>query len=333
MRILVLGGTAWLGHEIARALIGAGHDVTCAARSDAVPEGARHVRLDRDEDDALMALGPERWDAVVDVASQPAHVRRAARDLGPLADRSVFVSTGNVYASQSQVGADEDAAVHPPLTADSFSDPDDYGPAKVACETFLREVFGTDRLLVARASLIGGPGDHTHRTTYWPWRFAHPAVDDEVLVPDAPQLSAAVIDVRDLAAWLVHCIERDVTGTFNAVGTPIPLPEHLAIARSAAASTAEPVRAAETWLQARGVAEWGGPRSMPLWLADPDWYGFNARSNDRAVAAGLVLRPLEETLRDGLAWRETVAFSVGAGLEDADERSLLHELRQSPSEG
>jgi 2'-hydroxyisoflavone reductase len=327
MRVLVLGGTAWVGHSIAAVALARGHEVTCLARGSAVPDGARVVNADRDDDDALRLVADERWDAVFDVARQPGHVRRAVRDLESRANRYVFVSTANVYASQGGVGDDEAAELNPPLQADGFDSPDDYGPAKVACENAVLSVFGAERSLIARAGLIGGPGDPTHRTDYWPWRFAHPAVAGQVLVPDAPDLPTGVIDVRDLAEWLVNCVERGVTGIFNAMGTPVPFPAHVAAAKEAAGSDARAVPAPEAWLQERGVSEWSGERSLPLWLADRSWYGMNARSLARAQAAGLIQRPLVETLRDSLRWRESFASEVsGAGLTDADERELLREL-------
>lgn len=324
MKLLLLGGTAWLGRRIATEALARGHEVTCLARGTAVADGARLVQADRDHDDALAAVASERWDAVVDVARLPGHVRLAVRDLAGSAGRYVFVSTGNVYASQAVIGADESAPLLAPLADDSFTDPDDYGPAKVACEEAVLAGFGPSRALIARAGLLGGPGDPTGRTAYWPWRFAHPAVEGSVLVPDAADLPTAVLDVRDLAAWLVRCVEDGVGGVFNAGGVAVPLPDHLAAARSAASSTAAPVPAAERWLLENDVNQWAGPRSLPLWLAERDWYGMNARSTARAEAAGLVRRPLEETLRDALA----AGYGGGAGLEDADERELLRVLQR-----
>ncbi|MFE1663279.1 NAD-dependent epimerase/dehydratase family protein [Microbacterium sp. P02] len=327
MNILVLGGTAWLSHCIASMFVDGGHDVTCVARGSSVPAGARLVNADRDVDDALGALAGERWDAVIDVARQPGHVRTAVRDLASAAGMYVFVSTGNVYASHQEVGADEDALLVEPLAADHFTDPEQYGAAKVACEEAALAAFGIDRVLIARAGLIGGPGDHTQRTSYWPWRFAHPAAEHTVLVPDAPELPTAVIDVRDLAAWLVRCVEGGVTGIYNAMGAVLTFPAHLAAASAAARSSAIAVLAPEPWLQEHDVSEWAGPRSLPLWLVDRSWYGFNGRSNARAVAAGLTLRPLVETLEDGLAERAAHPPDVHlAGLTDADERALISEL-------
>ena len=150
-----------------------------------------------------------------------------------------------------------------------------------------------------------------------------------MLVPDAPELPVAIIGVRDLASWLVSCAERSVSGVFNAMGSPIPLPDHLEAARQVAGRDCILVPAAESWLSEQRVSEWSGPRSLPLWVVDRTWYGFNARSNQRAIAAGLTLRPLSETLADSHAWRlaQPDDAELTAGLSDDDERQLLAMLR------
>lgn len=326
MRLLVLGGTAWLGHTVADTAIAAGHEVTCLARGVNVPAGATLVRADRDHDDALNTVGSMRWDAVIDVARQPGHVRRAVRDLESVADRYVFVSSGNAYASQEAIGQGEDAARLDPLDGDVMDSMEDYGAAKVACEDAVLAGFGVARAIIARAGLIGGPGDASGRTGYWPWRFARANGDrSSVLVPDARELPAAVIDVRDLATWLVQGAEGEFSGVFNAMGPPVPFPEYLDAARMVAGHDGPVIRAPEAWLSSQGVQEWSGTRSMPLWLADRSWYGMNARSNERALAAGLALRPMSETIADTLHWELALAEvgPHGAGLTDAEERELL----------
>ncbi|PJI94830.1 nucleoside-diphosphate-sugar epimerase [Luteimicrobium subarcticum] len=330
----MLGGTGWLGGEAADQAVAAGHDVTCAARGSGVAAGARHARVDRDDDTALTGLARERWDAVVDVARDPEHVRRAVRDLGPRSDRYLLVSTASVYASQSELGADEDAPRLDPLPSGSVARPEDYGAAKVACEDAVLDALGT-RSVVVRPGLIGGPGDTTGRTGWWPWRFARPAGratgDNRVLVPDAPDLPTAVLDVRDLAAWLLHLLGAGTTGVFDAAGQTLPLPQHLAAARDAARAAGGPAAhaaaAPQEWLTEHGVAAWAGLRSLPLWLPGRDLYGMSARSGARALAAGLRRRPLAQTLHDTLAWELGLpGHPHGAGLTDADERDLLAAL-------
>ena len=329
MKLLVLGGTAWVGHTVAATALAAGHEVTCLARGVDVPVGSVLVRADRDRDDALAPVAAEHWDAVIDVARQPGHVRRAVRDLEQVVERYVFVSSGNAYASQEEIGQNEDALRLDPLDADVMASMEDDGAAKVACENAVLAGFGSRRTVIVRAGLIGGPGDLSGRSGYWPWRFAHPSgEEDAVLVPDAPELPTAIIDVRDLASWLVQRAEGGPVGTFNAMGIPIPFFEHIDAARAAAVHHGAIVRAPESWLADHGVGEWSGPRSMPLWLADRSWYGMNERSNERALAAGLELRPLSDTLADTLEWelaRED-AGPHGAGLTDSDERELLTAL-------
>ena len=328
MKLLVLGGTAWVGGAVAAAAVARGADVVCLARgaSGSVPDGARLVVADRDDPAALDGVRHERGDAVVDVARQPGHVRNAVEALAPVAERYLFVSTANVYADQRTIGQDEDAPLLAPLESDVMASMEEYGPAKVACEQAVVAAFGAERSLLARAGLIGGPGDPSGRSGYWPWRFAHPSNDaGRVLVPDVPDRMTALIDVRDLAGWLVDAAERGTAGAFNAVGVPVPFADHLAEARSVAGGLATPVPASEEWLADHGVGEWSGPKSLPLWLRDPDWWGMNARSGERARAAGLVNRPLAETLADVLAWEGRRPNPHGAGLTDDEERALLAE--------
>lgn len=329
MRVLVLGGTTWLGHAVADVAIRGGHHVTCVARGDAVPEGAALVQTNRDDSGAFTSVVSSRWDAVIDVARQPGHVRRAVHALEPVTDRFVFVSSSSVYASQAEVGADEDAPLLDPLRAEEMSSPADYGSAKVACEQAVLEGFGAQRSEVVRPGLIGGPGDSSGRTGYWGLRFAKPSNPERrVLVPDAPDLPTAVIDVRDLAEWIIRVVEQMSHGTFNAVGDPLPFPEHIETARSVAGHDGPIALATQDWLLGHGVAEWSGARSLPLWLVDRSWYGMNARSNARARTIGLATRPLSETLADSLRWDldHSVDPGKGAGLTDDEERELLGAL-------
>lgn len=328
MRLLLLGGTAWLGGYIATAALDRGHRVTCLARgsSGAVPAGAHFVRADRDSSAAYREVAAAEWDAVIDVSRQPGQARRAAQALANGAGSFVYVSSGSVYADTGTPGADESAALLPQLDDDVMESMETYGPAKVACERHVLDAFGADRSLIARIGLIGGPGDISDRTGYWPLRFRRPAMSDgRVLVPDVPDLPTQVIDVRDVAGWLVEAAEGGVSGVFNVVGETISLPEHLATARTVAGHTG-PVVAVETdWLQAHQVNPWMGERSLPLWLPLPEYAGFSSRDGTAARAAGLVHRPLAETLADTLAWELARDPDIPrrAGLSPEDERELL----------
>jgi 2'-hydroxyisoflavone reductase len=331
VRFLILGGTAWLGGQIASTALERGHRVTCLARgsSGTVPDGAVLVHADRTHLDAYDDVASQQWDVVVDVSRQPGQVRDAVQALADRATFFAFVSSGNVYADHSTPGEDEDGPLLPALDGDVMEGMDTYGEAKVACEQHVRRALGPERALIARAGLIGGPGDIFDRTGYWPLRFARPATrDGTVLVPDAPELATQVIDVRDLAAWLVEAGSRHVAGIFNAMGETVLLSDHLELARAVAGHTGPVVRADQQWLLAEGVKPWMGERSLPLWLVDPDWLGFNARESGRARRAGLTTRPLYQTLTDTLAWELTrkIGRRRRAGLTDEDERALLAAL-------
>ena len=332
MRLLVLGGTAWLGGTVAATALRAGHEVTCLARGETgkVPDGATHVVADRTRPDAYAAVADSEWDAVVDVTRQPGQARDAARALRDRAAHAVLVSSASVYADHATPGQDESGPLLPALESDVMASMETYGEAKVACEQHVSELFGAGRCLLARAGLIAGPGDTSDRTGYWPLRFAHPAVEDgSVLVPDAPGVGAQVVDVRDLAAWIVDAAAAGRAGTFNAIGESMPLADHLEVAREVAGHDGPLVEVGQEWLLSHGVEPWAGSRSLPLWLPLPEYAGFATRDTGAAEAAGLVTRPLEDTLADTLAWelRAGPHRPRQAGLSDADERALLAAAR------
>jgi len=327
MKILVLGGTSWLGGEIARAGLERGHAVTCLARGESgeVPPGSTFVRSDRGDDTAYERVVAQDWDGVVDVSWQPAFVRAAVAALAARTATWAYVSSCSVYASHDAVGADESAPLLPALEGDEATH-ETYGEAKVACERIVLDGVGAAKAVIARAGLIGGPGDHSGRTGYWPLRFARPSTaDGTVLVPAEQEVSTQVVDVRDLALWLVRCVEDPVRGVFNVAGPATPLSEHLATARAVAGHTGPLAPRDNEWLIAHEVEAWAGPRSLPLWLHSADSRGFAARRTDAAVAAGLVCRPLKQTLADVLAWEiaRGADRSRQAGLSPADEAQLI----------
>src|SRR5437868_11211453 len=214
MRLLILGGTQFLGRAIAGHARAMGHDVTCAARgvAGAAPDGVRFIRVDREDPNGLAPLAREAFDALVDVSRHPGQVRRAVRALKPRVAHWTFVSTVSVYADNATIGQRADTAQLKAPTAPEVehSTEETYGAAKVACE----QAVGDDAF-ICRAGLIVGPEDPTGRFTYWPTRLA---LGGEVLVGGSPGDAVQLIDVRDLAQWIVHAAQTGLKGVFDGIG-------------------------------------------------------------------------------------------------------------------
>jgi len=297
VRLLVLGGTVFLGRAVVEAALTGGHTVTTFTRGrtnpDLFPE-AEPLRGDRDGD--LGALEGREWDAVIDTCGfVPRVVRQSADLLDGRVGRCVFVSSVSAYDDAS-TPPDEAAArlAGPPAGEDVMKE---YGALKAACEDVVRDVFG-DAATIVRPGLIVGPHDPTGRFTYWPRRIAD---GGRVLAPGPPEAPVQVIDVRDLGAWLLRLAERGPGGVFNATGPvePLTMRELLEGMCTAIGSDAELVWVDDETLLEAEVEPWMG---LPLWLPGDEHAGMMRTPIARALAAGLQLRPVRETVLDTLAW-------------------------------
>jgi 2'-hydroxyisoflavone reductase len=325
--ILILGGTAFLGRELATQGLARGHAVTCLARgeSGAVADGAMLVAADRSRPDAYDAVRGREWGAVFEVSWQPGFVREALQALR--AKHWTYVSSGNAYAAFDVPGADESAPLRE-ATDQEVVERELYGEAKVACELASVAAVG-DRLVIARAGLIGGPGDKSDRGGAWVARAAR-APEEPLLVPDTPDLATSVIDVRDLASWLLDCAERGTTGTFDTVGPVVPFGEWIELVREVGGHTGPVVLAPQEWLEEQKVEQYMGPESIAMWITEAGYEGWSNRSGAAAAQAGLTHRSRKEFLVDTLAWERELGLDRErkAGLSPAREQELIEAVRQ-----
>lgn len=320
MRILVLGGTQFLSRAVAADAVRRGHEVVCASRghSGGVPPGATLVRWDRDEDAPAALTGGGAYDAVVDVARQPSHVRRA---LAVLADAHwVFVSTISVYADDADPAGPGAGRLREaiPDDVDLAEDPGAYGGLKVACERLVLDA--ADSAVVVRPGLIVGPGDPSGRFAYWGRRAGDTG---ELVGPGDPSSLVQVIDVRDLATWIVTLAERRTTGTLDAVGPALPFADLVREIAPDATVTWLP----DAFLEAEGIAPWTGPDSIPVWLPRPAYDGMLAHDAQPALDAGLVVRGIAETARDTRDWLGSDPAARIGGITREREADLLAHWR------
>lgn len=327
MRLLVLGGTQFLSRAVAADAVQRGHEVVCASRgqSGSLPPGAVHVRWDRDEDAPAELGDGGPYDAVVDVARQPSHVRRA---LAALADAPrtdphwVFVSTISVYADDADPAGPGAGRLKDPIDedVDLADDPEAYGGLKVACERLVLDA--ATSAVVVRPGLIVGPGDPSGRFAHWARRAGDTG---ELVGPGDPASLVQIIDVRDLAAWIVTLAERRTTGTFDAVGPAMSFADLVAQVAPDATVTWLP----DAFLEAEGVEPWTGPDSIPVWLPRPAYDGMLAHDAQPALDAGLVVRPVAETARDTHDWLESDPAARIGGITREREADLLRHWRET----
>ena len=312
MRLLLLGGTRFLGRHVVDAALARGDDVTIFTRGRLPIPWERGVTVlagDRDPRIApgLDALQHGSWDAVIDCSGYvPRVVEAGARLLASRASRYIFVSSMSVYASTERPDLDERTPVATPVDPATEQVVEHYGPLKAACEEVVGRIFGA-RAVHVRPGLIVGPYDGSDRFGYWVARFVHPHLigdrPSRAVVPSPPERPLQFIDARDLAAWMLELAARDWSGAFNAC-SPAWQWRMGDLVKALVAAGSSPPRPAwidDAALVAAGVTPWVG---LPLWLpaSEPDSAGFMTMSCARAERCGLATRPLAQTIADTAGW-------------------------------
>jgi 2'-hydroxyisoflavone reductase len=318
MRLLVLGGTKFLGRAVVACALDRGHEVTLFNRGRTNPElfpEAEKLRGTRES--GLDVLRGREWDAVVDPSGYvPGVVRAAAELLADAVGQYLFISSVSVYADFSGTLREDGplASLDPEHSVDELrEDYANYGPLKALCEETVANVFPARHTSV-RAGLIVGPHDPTGRFTYWPHRIAR---GGEVVAPGPPERTVQFIDVRDLGAWVVDLCERRQTGTFNATQPGVSWGEMLATCQRVVGGEAQIVWLPDDFLHAHEVGEW---MELPLWIADPQWRGLHEVDVARALTAGLTFRPLHQTVRGAF---KHATPTTDAGLTPEREAALV----------
>ena len=325
MKILILGGTRFLGRALVDAALQRGHELTLFNRGQSNPDLYPQIKsLTGDRDGGLSALEGQSWDAVIDTCGYfPRVVHQSAEFLADKVKHYSFISTISVYADFSKPGLDEKAETGK-LEDETIEEitGESYGPLKALCEQVIEEVFA-GRSLNIRPGLIVGPYDISDRFTYWPVRVAK---GGEVLAPGSAERLIQVIDVRDLAEWNIRLIEQNVSGTFNATGPDMPLSmgTFLDSCKNTAGSKTKFTWVSEKFLLENEVGPW---IEMPVWMPSdsPEGIGLFAADISKALASGLTFRPIDETVKATLDWAKTrpADYEWRAGMKAQREEELL----------
>ncbi|WP_192814589.1 NAD-dependent epimerase/dehydratase family protein [Streptomyces griseoaurantiacus] len=328
MRLLMLGGTDFVGRAVVEDAVRRGWEVTVLHRGrNAVPRGARSLLGDRTAPEGLAALAEGTWDAVVDTwSAAPRAVRESARLLAGRAGRYAYVSSVSVYDRPRQDGFTEEAPVV--AGADPGAGRTDYARDKRGGELAAVESFGPDGALLVRAGLILGPHENIGRLPWWLHRVAR---GGDVLAPGPRELAVPYVDARDLAAWVLSAVERGSSGPYNVAGTPgrATMGELLDACVRVTGGAARLRWTPPATILAAGIEPW---TQLPVWVPrgtelETAVYGMDV---SRAVREGLRHRPAEETVADTWAWLRTLdgpaplrADRPGVGVDPAVEAKVL----------
>jgi nucleoside-diphosphate-sugar epimerase len=334
MNILIIGGTKFLGRHLVDSALAHGHTVTLFNRGKTDPglfPSVETILGDREHDIAKLTSVGRIWDAVVDVAGYvPRIVRLSASSLreARVVGRYVFISSISVYDESNfkRIGVNESDAVGT-LKDESVEEitGEMYGPLKALCEKTVLDLYG-ERGLVIRPGLIVGPYDPTDRFTYWPVRVAR---GGDVLASERPDVPVQIIDVRDLAEFVIKMIETNASGIYNGTGPGYELTFGVMLdtCKQVSGSDVNFKWASAEFLKAHNVVEWS---DMPVWVPDNEENaGFSRVDVSKAIQAGLTFRSLEETVRDTLTWAKTrpADHEWRAGLTKEKEDKALAALK------
>jgi 2'-hydroxyisoflavone reductase len=318
VKLLLLGGTQFLGPHLVEAALAQEHEVTLFNRGQHNPDLFPQLeRLRGDRTGDFSELTTRHWDAVIDTSGYLSKVVRAsARALAGSVERYIFISSISVYADFSKEGLDEGAEVAKLGTQTEDMNDETYGARKALCERAVEQEL-PGRALLIRPGLIVGPGDITDRFTYWPWRVAR---GGEMLAPGDPKQQTQFIDVRDLASWIIRMAESQHTGVYNATGPDyrLSMDQLLEACKKVTGSDARFIWISDEFQEEHGL-------NFPLYV--PEAYkGARAINCQKAFAAGLTFRPKEETIRDTLAWKGEKEMKLWITLEQ--ERETLREWKR-----
>jgi 2'-hydroxyisoflavone reductase len=335
MQILIIGGTQFVGRHVAERALARGHTLTLLNRgitNAGLFAGVEQLHGDRSED--LSVLAGHSWDCVIDTCGYTRkQVRNTCSVLAAQTQHYIFISSVSAYAS-FETANDETSPTGTIEDEDTeVIDGQTYGPLKAVCEREVRSAFGPKRSLIIRPGLIVGPHDHTDRFTYWVARAARSGV---MLAPAPRELLIQFIDARDLAVWVVHCAEQRTAGTFNAICPPCrnTLGELVDAACVVTGSTAQVSWVQADFLLKHEVAPW---TELPLWIpgvpvsgngpVQGDMAGFMSNSTQAAQAAGLICRPLQDTVQSTYDWWQQQPperrAQLKAGLSAEKEQAVL----------
>jgi 2'-hydroxyisoflavone reductase len=332
MQLLIIGGTAFLGRALVDAAQAHQHQLTLFNRGKTNPGLFPEITtIAGDREIALDALGQQDWDAVIDTCSYfPQTVEKSAQYLINKTKQYVFISTLSVYADTRQTNCDESSPVGTlPPDYDGTITGESYGPLKALCEQEVLKYFPENGLII-RPGLIVGPHDYSDRFSYWPYRISR---GGEVLAPGRPERFVQFIDVRDLAEWTIHMVEKQANGIYNVNGQPkqTRMKDVLEACQKSSGTSAHLKWLPDSFLIDHGAEPW---MELPLWLpeSEPSSKGFFDFNISKALKEGLKFRPLNTTISDTSTWLETRPSDHPwrAGLSREKEKDLLahwHDLQ------